>query len=212
MKEKTDSDLNRRISMAKSFLDAAQLLGFTLGDVIPIFAESEEEARAIVPDIKFGRKMTAHFLYAIIFELCIKIIWGIEHKTTPPFTHDILSLYNELSTDSRRKITELYEKQVGNIEAIISDANSGRRNRGGDIVNLSVNLQSLQEALASNAETIKNFKYEGKIGGKSSVFCSILWTQDGIYTIPMPDLIIFPKFLLEYAILLQSKLPAHAKK
>ena len=212
MNEHMDLELIRRIKMAKSFLDTAQLLEISLGDFIPIVAESEEEARAKIDDTIIGRKMTAHFLYAIIFELCIKVIWGIEHKTTPPFTHDILSLYNELSDDSRRKITELYEKQVGNIEAIISDANSGRRNRGGDIVNLSVNLQSLQEALASNAETIKNFKYEGKIGGKSSVFCSILWTQDGIYTLPMPGLIIFPKFLLEYAISLQSKLLAHTKK
>ena len=205
MNEHMDSELSRRIKMAKYFLDSVTLLELSLGQIIQIVAESEESARAKVDDTTFGRKMTAHFLYAIIFELCIKIIWEIEHKTTPPFTQDILSLYNELSDDSRRKITELYDKQVRNIEAVISDANSGIKNKGGDIVNLSVNLQSLQEALASNAETIKNFVYEGIIGGKSSVFSSILWTHDRIYTIPKPELIIFPKYLLDYAISLKDK-------
>lgn len=205
MNENMKSELNRRIDMAKSFLDTAQLLELSLDQFIQIVAESEEEARAKVDDTRFGRKMTAHFLYSIVFELCIKIIWECEHNKTPRTTHDILSLYKELSDKSKQKITELYDKQVRNIEAIISEANSGIRNRGGEIVNLSVNLQSLEDALTSNHETITNFKYDGKIGGKSSVFCSILWTHNRIYTLPKTELIIFPKFLLDYAISLHRK-------
>lgn len=205
MKEKMDSELNRRISMAKYFLDSAQLLELSLDQFIQIIADSEEEARTKVDVTRFGRKMTAHFLYSIVFELCIKIIWECEQNIPTKPTHDILTLYDQLSDESKRKITELYDKQVRNIETIISKANSGIRNRGGKIVNLSVNLQSLEDALTSNHETIINFKYDGKIGGKSSVFCSILWTHDRIYTIPKPELIIFPKFLLEYAISLYEK-------
>ena len=201
MAENTNSDLDRKISMAKSFLDSAQLLERTISHVI---AGSQEEAEAKVDDTRFGRKMTAHFLYSIVFELCIKIIWECERNTTPKPTHDILSLYEELSDDSKRKITELYDIQVRNIVAIISEANSGIKNRRGDIVNLSVKLQSLEDALTSNQETVKNFKYDGRIGGKSSVFCSVLWTDDLIYLLPKPELIIFPDFLLKYAISLND--------
>lgn len=202
MNENTNSDLDDKIRMAKSFLDSAQLLERTTDHIL---AGSREEAEVKVADTRFGRKMTAHFLYSIVFELCIKIIWEIEHNITPKLTHDILSLYEELSDDSKRKITELYYLQVRNIEAIISVANSGIKNRRGDTVNLSVKLQSLEDALMSNQDTIKNFKYDGRLGGKSSVFCSVLWTEKLIYTLPKPELIVFPDLLLKYAISLNDK-------
>lgn len=201
MNENTDSELNRKISMARYFLDSAQLLERTINVVI---ADSQEDAEAKGSDTTFGRKMTVHFLYSIVFELCIKIIWECEHNIPPKLTHNILSLYEELSDNSKRKITELYNIQVRNIEAIISDANSGKKNRRGDIVHLSVKLQSLEDALTSNQDTIKNFKYVGRLGGKSSVLCSILWTEDRICTLSTPELIVFPESLLKYTISLMT--------
>ena len=74
----------------------------------------------------------------------------------------------------------------------------------GDIVNLNINLQSLEDALKSNQETIINFKYDGKLGGKSSVLCSVMWDANEVLILPRPEIIVFPKFLLEYAISLNK--------
>ena len=98
MIEIPETDLARRISMAKSFLDSAQLIERTTHYIL---AESPEEVESKAVDTQYRRKMIAHFLYAVIFELCIKIIWEIEHTTPPKPNHDILSRYKELSPDSR---------------------------------------------------------------------------------------------------------------
>ena len=197
MTPNTDSDLNRKISMAKSFLDSAQLLEITIHHVI---AKSREEAESKVDDTRFRRKMTAHFLYAVVFELCIKIIWEIEHNCPPKPNHDVLSRYRELSKGSRQQISEMYATQVKNTKHIISLANSGKT----DNVNLGIELQSLEEALASNQETVKNFKYDGRLNGKSSVLCSVLWDDNEIYILPRPEIIVFPTLLLEYAVSLNT--------
>ena len=196
MVSNVDSDLNRKISMAKSFLDSSQLLERTTNQII---AGSREEAESKADDTRYRRKMTAHFLYAVVFELCIKIIWEIEHNKTPKPNHDILSRYRELSKDTRQAISDLYDTQVRNTKHIISQANSG-----GNVVNLCIELQSLEDALTSNQETIKNFKYDGKLDKKSSVLCSIMWDENEIYVLPKPEIVIFPQLLLDYAISLNS--------
>ena len=87
---------------------------------------------------------------------------------------------------------------MSNIKHIISLAN-GQVDNKGDIVNLQIKLQSLEDALTSNQETVKNFKYDGRLDGKSSVLCSVMWTEDEIYILPEPKIIVFPQLLLEYA-------------
>ena len=196
-----DSDLNRKISMAKSFLDSAQLLERTTDHII---AGSQEEAESKKVDTLYRRKMTAHFLYAMIFELCIKVIWEIEHNKTPKPNHDILSRYRELSKDSRQAISDLYDTQVGNTKHIISRLNSGITDEHGYIVNVSVKLQSLEDALTSNQETVKNFKYDGRLDEKSSVLCSVMLNDNEMLPLQEPEMIVFPELLLDYAISLNS--------
>ena len=191
----TDDDLARKISMAKGFLDSAQLLERTTNQIV---ASSLEEAESKADDTRFRRKMTAHFLYSVVFELCIKIIWEIEHGTPPKPNHDILARYTELSPDSKQAISGFYDTQVANIKHIISLAN-GQVDNKGDIVNLQIKLQSLEDALTSNQEIVKNFKYDGRLDAKSSVFCSVMWDDDDIYILPEPKIIVFPQLLLEYA-------------
>ena len=191
----TDNDLARKMFMAKGFLDSAQLLERTTNQIV---ASSQEEAESKVDDTRFRRKMTAHFLYAVVFELCIKIIWEIEHGTPPKPNHNILARYTELSPDSQRTISDFYDTQVNNIKHIISMAN-GQVDNKGEVVNLQVKLQSLEDALTSNQETVKNFKYDGRLDRKSSVLCSVMWDNDEIYILPEPKIIVFPQLLLEYA-------------
>lgn len=197
-----NTSLTDKIKMARGFLDSAQLLERTLGHVI---AGSQDEAESKVDDTRFGRKTTAHFLYAVVFELCIKIIWEIEYNRPPKPNHDILSRYRELSKESRQAISDMYDTQLKNTENTISRANSGVIDNKGDVVNLCIQLQSLQDALKSNPQTMRDFKYDGKFTGKSSAFGSIMWSNDIIYILPNPEFIVFPEHLLTYAISLAEK-------
>ena len=197
-----NTSLTDKIKMAQSFLESAQILERTLNQ---IFAKSQEEAESKVEDIRYRRKMTVHFLYAIVFELCIKIIWEIEHNEPPKPNHDILSRYTELSKKSRKAISEMYDNQVKITENIISRSNSGVTDNYGDTVNLCIELQSLQDALKSNPQTMRDFKYDGKLTQKSSAFGSIMWSKDRKYLLSDPNFIVFPEQLLAYAISLNQK-------
>ena len=210
MEQHTDSDLNRKISMAKSFLDSAQLLERTTNHIVAepqeaeVLTKSEKKKEAKIADTKFKRKMTTHFLYAMIFELCIKIIWEIEHNAPPKPNHDIFSRYQELSKESRQAISEMYDTQVANTKYIISQAN-GQVDNHGNVVKINIPLQSLEEALKSNAQVIRDFKYDGKLNGNSSVFASIIWDDKEISLLPTAKLVVFPERLLEYAISLNTQ-------
>lgn len=193
MNENTNSDLDDKIRMAKSFLDSAKLLERTTNAVI---ADSQEEAKAKVDDTRYDRKMTAHFLYSIVFELCIKIIWEIEHGKPPKLNHDIFSLYEELSLKSKQDISKMYDTQLTNINHIIS-LSKGK-------LSVILPVQTLQDALKVNAEIMRDFKYDGKLTGKSSALGSIVWTSDRIYTLPKPELIVFMDLLLDYTISLKQ--------
>ena len=199
------TDLDRKIFMAQSFLDSAIFHEKTLNIVPGDMADSLEDAESKLDDIILRRKVVAHFAYAMVFELSIKIILEIEQGKNAPFHHNILRLYRELSQTSQQKISDMYDTQAANMKKLISECN-GRRNRGGQIVNLNLDMQSLEDALKANEQTVKNFKYDGQFSGKSSVLCSIMWTGDLIYTLPraVANAIIFPKALLEYAISLKN--------
>lgn len=197
-----NTDLDRKIFMTQSFLDSAQLHELTQNCII---GSSVEEAQAKRDDTALGRKFVTHFLYAMVFELSIKIIYEIEQGEEAPHHHNIWCLYRKLSPASKQKISGLYDVQVSNMEKVISECN-GRRNRGGQIVNLKPPLQTLEDALKINGQTIINFKYDGQVKGKSSVLCSTMWTDNRIFILPqlIADAIVFPEALLGYAISLKS--------
>ena len=194
--------VEQKIIRAKYFLDSANLLERTLNFVI---AESPEEAESKLDDTRYGRKVVAHCLYAIVFELSIKIIWDIEKDESAPHHHNISRLYKDLSPDAQQEILNIYKTQVNNIEHIISQCN-GQIDSEGKTVNIELKLQSLNEALKANEQTITDFKYGGQFNGKSSALCSVMWTDDLIYALPqgIANAIIFPKTLLEYAISLNN--------
>lgn len=188
--------------MAQSFLNSA-----TLHELSPtlVMSNSIEEAQAKKDDNALGKKFVTHFLYAMVFELSIKIIYEIEQGEAAPRHHKISILYKDLSPAAQQKISDLYDVQVSNMKKVISECN-GRRNKGGKIVNLKPDLQTLEDALEVNEQTVTNFKYDGGFNGKSSVFCSTMWTDDHILILPqlIAKTIVFPKDLLEYAISLKS--------
>ena len=197
-----NTSLTEKIKMAKTFLESVQLLEGTLNQIL---AKSQEEAESKADDTRYTRKMTAHFLYAIVFELCIKIIWEIEHNEPPKPNHDILSRYRELSKESRQAISDMYDNQVKITQNIRSRSNSGVTDNYGETVSLCIELQSLEDTLKSNPETMRDFKYDGKLTQKSSAFGSIMWSKDRKYLLSDPNFIVFPEQLLTYAISLNTK-------
>lgn len=198
--------------MAQSFLDSANLNERTRTFPIEFNStevNSREKVQAKLEDTKRNIKIVTHFLYAMVFELSIKIIWEIEQGKESPYHHNTLQLYRQLSQASRQKISDMYDLQISNMEKLISECN-GKRNRTGEIVNLKMDLQSLEDALEVNEQIVKNFKYDGQLNGKSSVLCSIMWADDTMWILPqsIANTIIFPKALLEYAIsLYTAKIP-----
>lgn len=199
----TKEDLNQKIFMASSFLDSIQLLEKTTNY---IFGNSQEEADQKKVETKRRRKYVLHYLYAIVFELCIKIIWGIEQNKIAPHNHDILSFYRDFSENSKEKLTDLYDKQVVYVKYIISES-KGQVDSIGDTVDLShIQFQSLEEALTANAQIIRDFKYDGELSGKSSVLCSTIYDDVAkeIYILPKVEMTVFPKSLLDYAVSLNS--------
>jgi hypothetical protein len=197
-------DLNRKVFMAKSFLDSAIFHEKTLDlNIIP--TDQINSLEEIKIDSRFRRKLVTHFLYSMVFELSIKIIWGIEQSTDAPYHHNIWGLYKDLSKASQQKISDMYDAQVSHTKHLISQCN-GQIDSEGNVVNIVSDMQSLKEALKANEQTVKNFKYDGQFNGKSSALCSLIWDSDEIYVLPKAtaNAITFPKALLEYAISLKS--------
>ena len=200
-----ESSLNRKIFMARSFLYSAIFHEKTLNIVPSDMADSLEDAKSKLDDIIFRRKLVTHFLYAMVIELSMKIILEIECGQSAPTHHNISTLFKKLSHESQQKISDMYDAQDANIRNLISQCN-GQRDSAGEIVNITLDLQSLADALKANERTVKDFKYDGQFNGKSSALCSVMWTDDLIYVLPqgIANAIIFPKVLLEYAVSLNN--------
>ena len=186
-----NTDLDRKIFMAQSFLDMAAFL-----ERSPDFtrAKSDKEAEARFYSTQLGKKSVTYFLYAVIFEISIKIIWEMEQGKESPHSHNIFRLYKELTPASQQKISDMYDTQVSNMKIFISEIS--------DLANYNWDLQSLEDALKINEKVLIDFKYDGKTNEKSSVFSGMLWTDDKIILIPqsLAKIVIFPETLLDYAI------------
>ena len=146
-----------------------------------------------------GLKIATHFLYAMVFELSIKIIWEIEQGTEAAHHHNILCLYEQLSDVAKQQISNMYDIQYSNMEKCISELIS-RPN--GEVLK-GLELQSLEDALKGNAKIVRDFKYDGKFNGKSSILGSIIWKDDTYWILPpsiSTIIVSFPTDLLNYAV------------
>ena len=196
-----ENDLTFKTHMAMSFMESANLLEQRRDNVMP---ESTEQAKLKSEYPELQRKHVAHFLYAMVFEISIKIIYGIEKNKIAPPTHKLLDLYNDLSRDARRAIRSFYCTQVSHTNIRLPEFFSGKKTESGKTIN--IKLANLEEALELNEKVIRDFKYNAQLKGKSSVLGSLIWDEElqRQWTIPIPDLVIFPKSLLKYAISLKE--------
>ena len=197
-----NTDLDHKIFMAQSFLETATFHEETLDFVHVDTVNSPLQEKV---DIKKRRKIVTHFLYAMVFELSIKIIYEIEQAEEAPHHHNIWCLYKKLSPESKKWIADKYETQVSNMENLIARLNELKDDQG-RIWDLNPDMQLLEDALKANEQTVINFKYDGQFNGKSSALGSIMWHNGQLAILPKTteNEICFPKVLLEYAISLKS--------
>ena len=186
--------LEEKLRIAESFMKTARFLDATVGKVV--IAKSEEAVKARINEQRYQGKTVCHFLYAVVFELAIKIIWAIDKGEDCRPTHNIFSLYKEHSLDKQSQIKDLYDEQVSvlkrNLEGRKEDGSSFRAENLAD-------FRSLEEALKSNKDTMTNFKYDGKFRGKNSCIISgVIWNSEEILVLPA-RFVIFPIRLLAYA-------------
>lgn len=196
-----ENDLTFKIHMAMSFMDTANLLEVTRAGVK---SESTKKDKSESEYTNLRRKHVAHFIYALIFEISIKIIYGIEKKKVAPHNHKILDLYNQLSPRVQQGIRNFYDLQVSHTKKILLEFFNGVKTESGKTIN--IKPANLEEALELNEKVVRDFKYNARLKGKSSALGSLIWdTEHELqWDIPKPELIIFPKLLLDYAISLQK--------
>lgn len=203
MAQNKDTGLLQKIIMAKSFLDSATFQEET-SDLIRFDMVDSPLGEKV--EYKRRKKRVTHFLYALVFELSIKIIYEIEQGEKAPHHHNIWSLYNKkLSPASKKRIFDMYDNQVSTAKNLIVQFN-GLPDTDGRPWDLNLDMQSLEEALKANEEIVVNFKYDGQFKGKCSVLCSMMWYNDQHIILPkaLANAIVFPKALLEYAISLKD--------
>ena len=157
-------------------------------------AEAFLETGEAIDDQSIQKRMVCHFLYAVVFEIAIKIIWEVENKKECEHHHRILDFYTELSPERQSNIRQLYEKQSARVRRETATDRTGRR---GCVDDLS-EFQSLEDALKANYDTVTNFKYEGRFHGKSSVIAGVIWNHDRIWVLPN-KYVVFPKEIIRYA-------------
>lgn len=199
MKEdNVDNIWTEKMRMAEALLESVNILSKRLmrpersGRIAPIIVETFEGRREQL----ILTRMACHFLCAMVFELAIKIIWEVEKqkKKCNPH-HRISEYYEDLSLERQSHIRRLYERQANLIRREIYTDAAGRDYR--------IEFQSLEEALEANPDTVKNFKYDGKLRGKSSVISGVMWIDDegsdDKTSWVFPDnYIIFPKEIMKY--------------
>ena len=162
---------NRLRAMRYSY-EGSKYLTDTAPQVVCISDDAGASAReSAIADHQLMCAHVAHLLNSIVFEISVKILWEIDNGSEPRHTHNVGKLFKGLSDDTKRYLTNLYEDTRTQMDQYPRDGGSGVL---GDLVS----FQSLDEALVANEDTIKNFKYNGAVRGKSTLMGRLVWNLD----------------------------------
>ena len=124
-------------------------------------------------------KMVCHLLYAIIFEISIKVIWELDSGTKADQTHDIGKLYKGLEKGSQECVKEIYDDQIAKWAGVEGTMEEKKKTLG-----QFVQFSSFYEALEANRDTMVNFKYDTMFKGKSTLIGSAIWDGQTIWALP----------------------------
>ena len=171
--------IEERLRSTEGFLEIAKYLHSRPPIRVPI-GSSRTEVEEIEDKHRWWRGITSHMLYAIVFEVSLKIIWELDNNEECRFTHNIRDLYNELAPDSQHQLQAIFDEKSTALARLQGTNKKGERIIIGELVE----LQSLRDALEANEDTMKNFKYETRFRGKSSVLGSVIWTDELSWILP----------------------------
>lgn len=143
-------------------------------------SDTLQDIEESIDNHRLWRKSVVHMLNSIVFELTIKVTWELDKNQQCRYTHNISSLYSELKEKSRRELRNIYTKKLKQMATLDITDWQGKQTVLGNLVD----FQSFEDALASNEDTMKNFKYDGIFMGKSSVMGSIIWNSESIWILP----------------------------
>ena len=187
--------LKEKMIAAEAFLNIANYLASRPPYLVEDGATEEEWQAAIDRQI-LSRGITCHLLYTIVFEIVVKVIWELDNQKECPFIHNLVKLYSELSPDSQQEIVALYDFAAKALAESGGTRDDGTRVQIGRLVR----LQSLDEALEANEDTMKNFKYDLQFKGKSSIFGAVIWIEGLRWVPPRIEGVDFLGKLFNYAL------------
>ena len=107
------------------------------------------------PDLALRHGATNYYLGSVILELLIKILYELEFRKQAPFTHNILNIYEQLSTDTKLFVRTKYDEARNRQETIFAKIDND------------VSFPPFHQLLESNEDFIKNFKYDA-MGSKTN--------------------------------------------
>ena len=100
------------------------------------------------PQAVLKHAVTGYFLQSLALELILKMLFELDCRKTAPFTHDLPALFSELDRSTKTfledRFNEARERQVHQFASASED----------------FQFQSLDDVLAANESTVKNFKYD----------------------------------------------------
>ena len=171
--------IEERLKSAEHFLETAKYLDSDPPVAVP-FDSSPTAIEEIKDRQRWSSGITCHMLYAIVFEISIKIIWELDNNEECRFTHDIGELFDELGYDSQQRLGKIFDEKSTTLAQLQGTNKRGNPVRVGDLVE----IQSLRDALKANEDVMKNFKYETRYNGKSSVMGSVIWSDELVWILP----------------------------
>ena len=183
--------LNQKMKAMQFSVDAAMYLS-----ACPVLPASID-AGDLSPDEDhlLSNRCVAHLLHAFILELAIKVIWELDNGQSCRFTHDISTLYGELTSTSQSDLKQLFDRHTNFLPNVEGTSRDGTAVRLGELTQ----FQSWEETLATNQDVVKDFKYDGEFRGKSTAMGAVMWNEKEkrVWAFP-PKEWPFPKALHRY--------------
>lgn len=132
------------------------------------FTSSLKPGEGPEPALKHG--VTGYYLQSIILELFVKILYELDFKEQAPFTHNVLSIFNQLKEDTKSFVVSKYdEARERNVKIFKT-------------IDPSVTFPPFQEVLSANETFVKNFKYDA-MGSKSNSSVDGTFYQELVHVI-----------------------------
>ena len=136
------------------------------------------------------RKMVSHINCAFAFELAVKILYELDTASGPAhYTHVLPDLFCHLEKSTQKRVKHGYDQARNGLLKLARNAS----------LLGNVRFATFEEALEYNACTVRDFKYDFELQGKTVAFGGIVWDGHTVWCLPRKDpSCSFPSNLLPY--------------